>query len=230
MGIIFSTASTPRVLPERDDGLLPFKSVTFLPQYQQSKPQTRGAKPQVANIGDDYWLVQYATYDMHWYEALAYQAWLHSLRGGMIPFCAWHPLLRYPINYRNGFAGLTRVGGGAFDGTCKVYGFAETLDAITLSNLPEGFTVAIGDRFSVPFGSLQLLHEVVSGGVAAANGRVTLAIEPTLPISFVASTDEAPVTATFNKPWMLASLDASSVQGPFEEGLYGAVSFSAVQI
>lgn len=225
MGLVI-TSGIPRAMPERDDGLQPFASASFDPAYQQAVAPTRGGRPQVANLGSDLWVMSFETHPLRYDDALDYLAWLQSLRGGARLFKAWHPHLRYPLNYRNGFAGMTRVGGGSFDGTCTIDSVGETLDTLTLTTLPDAFILKRGDMISMPFGSSQTLHRIIAGATANSFGAATVTVEPTIPISFATSPE---VTATLVKPWCLAVVDANSIKGPFQSGQFGTVSFSAVQ-
>lgn len=218
------TSGFPRDMPERDDGVLPFENASFDPLYQQTKAPLRGGLVQVANIGTELWKISFKTHAMEYEDALDYAAWLHSLRGGARLFKAWHPLLAYPINYPDGFAGMTRAGGGAFDGTCTLTAIGGSRDTITLSTLPAAYVFKRGDMVSFPMGSSQTLHRVVASATADGTGDATLTVEPTIPLAATTS-----VTAVLVKPWCLAVLDAESVNGPFEPGQIGRVQFSAVQ-
>lgn len=221
------TTGFPRDMPEYASGFMPLRTATFQPAYGISRSPTRGGRPQSASVARDYWTMDFTSVDLRYDDALDYEAWLHSLRGGQRYFKAWHPHLRYPLAYKaTGLTGLTRAGGGSFDGTSPITAFAGTLDTITLSTLPVGFNVSRGDMLSMAFGSVQLLHRVIAGGLANGSGALTVTVEPTLPISFTTSPT---VTANFVKPWCVAVVDPSSVKASYSDGLYGTLQFSAQQ-
>ncbi len=222
--VLVVTSGFPRDMPETTGGILPFDEATFDTLYTQSSAPTRGGQAQVVNLGPDLWSMRFSTKDMGYEDALDYQAWAQSLRGGARLFKAWHPLLRYPISYRNGFGGLTRAGGGTFDGTCTLTTIGAARDSITLTNLPVGFSLKRGDMVSFPMGASQTLHRVMAAATASAGGSVTLTIEPIVPLAAVTG-----VTATFFKPWCLAVIDAQSIKGPLSAGQIGSLEFSAVQ-
>lgn len=227
MGSLVITSGFPRDMPERADGIMPLSSAEFDIVYDITKAPTRGGRLQRAGVGSPLFAMNFVSIAMLYYDALDYQAWLNSLRGGQLLFKAWHPHLRYPTGYKaNGFTGLTRVGGGAFDGTCSVTGFAVSLDQITLGTLPAGFTINRGDMVSMAWGSTQLLHRVIAGGAAGGGGGLVLTIEPTLPISFSLSPS---VTANFLKPWCFGVVDPASIKCNFGDGLYGTLQFAADQ-
>lgn len=196
----------------------------FDPMYQQAVAPTRGGLVQVANLGADLWFMQYATAPLDYQQAMEWLAFLHSLRGGLRTFKAWHPLRRYPLGYPTGFAGLTRAGGGAFDGTCTLSTISGPRDQITLTTLPVSFAFNIGDMVSFPMGSTQCLVRVLEAATADGSGIATLLIEPTVPLAATTS-----VTATLTKPWCHAVVDAKSIRGPIGPGYVEAVSFSAMQ-
>lgn len=220
------TQGFPLEMPTRSDGVLPFNSGTFKLLYGISKAPNRGAKQQVVELAPSLWQMSFSTPQIYYDEAIELQTWLEMLQGGLKLFKAYHPHLTYPLNYRNGFAGLSRAGGGSFDGTCTVTDFAETLDSLTVGGLPTGFSLRLGDMISMPFEDTQILHRITAPAIANGFGAVTLPIVPPLPISFAASPE---VAATFFKPWCYATVDADSIDGPLSEGQLGSVSFSAVE-
>jgi hypothetical protein len=225
MGLII-TSGFPLEMPTWSDGVLPFNQATFKPLYGITKAPNRGGRQQVAELAPPLWQMQFATPTIDAEDAMELQTWLELLQGGLKLFKAYHPMLTYPLAYPNGFGGLTKVGGGDFDGTCTVIDFGETLDSLTLSGLPNGFKLRFGDMISMPFGDTQILHRITSAVTAGSSGEATFSVVPNLPISFAVSPE---VEATFYKPWCYATVDADSIDGPFSEGRKGSVTFSAVQ-
>lgn len=225
MNLVFDTNS-PGFLPETTDGFLPFKTGNFKKLYNQSKAPTRGAKPQVIGLAPQQWQMSFASDVLNWPDANALMTVLESYEGGTILFKAWHPQLRFPQKYRaSGFAGLTRSGGGAFDGNCNITSAGVNRRTLEVSNLPGGFKFTLGDMISVPFSDDQLLFRILADATANPGGIVTISITPTLPLAF--SVGETPPVATVFKPWCFASIDADSIDGPLE-GNTGTVSFTAV--
>lgn len=216
----------PLEMPTRSDGVLPFNQATFKPLYGITKAPNRGSKQQVVELAPQLWQMRFSTPNIYYDEAIELQTWLEMLQGGLRLFKAYHPHLTYPLNYRHGFAGLSRAGGGSFDGTCSVTDFGEALDTLMIGGLPAGFSLRLGDMISMPFEDSRILHRITAPVVADVAGNATLSIVPPLPISFAVSPE---VTATFYKPWCYATVDADSIDGPFQEGQFGSVSFSAVE-
>lgn len=213
----------PRDMPELSGRCL-WNQVDFAPAYMQARAPLRGGVVQVINIGADLWTMSYVTSALTHQQAMDYMAWLHSLRGGARLFKAWHPLRRYPYLYPNGFGGLNRAGGGSFDGTCTLSAIGAARDTISLSTLPAGLQISVGDMVSFAIGASRGLVQVLDAAVANGAGAVTLTVEPFVPLA--ASVGAA---ATLVKPWCLAVLDPSSVSGPVQPGFVQSISFKATQ-
>lgn len=124
----------------------------------------------------------------------AWRAFVSQVRGAMRRFLG-HDLARpYPKAYLStGFAGMTRAGGGAFDGTATDWSETITADddsEITLTGLPAGFVLDLGDYIGFeyeateePFAGLtwHAPVRVVVGGTADGTGEVTVTCEPPVP-------------------------------------------------
>jgi len=216
----------PRDLPELSGNRVFFNKAEFKPVYQQIVAPSRGGLVQVANIGSDLWTMAYATPPLKHAAAKEQFAWLQSLRGGVRTFKAWDPLCRFPEAYPNGFGGMTRAGGGAFDGTCTLSAIGTDRDTITLTTLPANFVFTAGDMVSFPMGaSSRCLVRVLESVTGSGAGAATLTVEPWIPLAASAGTAEV----TLIKPWCLAIIDAGSISGPVQPGYVASVSFNAVQ-
>lgn len=218
------TSGFPRDLPLRDDGLLPFEAATFDPYYQNTMAPTRGGGIQVANIGTELWQINFKSHVMGHGEALEYHAWLHSLRGGARLFKAWHPHLAYPVAYPGGFGGMNRGTGGSFDGTCTISAIGAQRDTLTITTLPNAFSIRMGDMVSFVMGASRTLHRIMAPVTASGVGTAVVTVEPTIPLAAVSG-----VEGTFVKPWCLAVVDAKSLKGPWQPNQFGSVEFSATQ-
>lgn len=220
------TITFPRDLPELPGNRLLFNQAEFEPQYQNTVSPFRGGLVQVFNLATDLWAMNFATVKMDYQQGTEYMAWLHSLRGGLRTFRAWHPLRRFPFLYPNGFASMTRGTGGAFDGTATLTAIGVSRDTITLTQLPSNFAISIGDMVSFPMtGAGQCLLRVMEAATANGVGTVTLTVEPWVPLAATAGTNQV----TLVKPWCLAVVDAKSIKGPMRPGHYDQITFSAVQ-
>lgn len=212
----------PRDLPAG----LRFASARFDLQHQQLTALAAGGQAQVANVGPELWHASYRTVKLREDEGEAMLAWLSSLRGGAKLFRAWNPLRRYTIARPEGYAGLVRAGTAtAFTGAATVTTITALRDGVTLSGLPAAFVLAAGDWLSIPVSAARVsLHRIVEGATASGTGIASVLVEPAiLPDAAVG------VSADLAAPYMLAVLDAKSVQHSWERGRIVQVSFEAIQ-
>jgi hypothetical protein len=215
------TITYPRDLPT------PFaiRQTKFQPLYQQVTAPALGGLMQAADIGPQLWDISYATRILKETEGAAWEAWLDSMQGAIRTFKAWHPLRRYALSYPAGYGSLTRHGGGAFDGTATVVSVAETLDAITIDTLPDGFKLLAGDMLSYAAGGVQVLHRILEDATASGLGVVTVSVSP-----IAKPTPAEDTVVTFDKPWCKAVLDPKSVAIKWDLGRIAQVSFNAMQV
>lgn len=221
------TITFPRDLPA---GNIWRDTCRMTPLYAQVAAPTRGGLVQVANIGRDRWGFQFETVPLIEPQAHEVAAWVRSLRGGVRLFKARFPLRDYLIAYPSGYGGMTRSGGGAFDGTATLSAVGATLDTVSLSTLPAGLVFKAGDLLSIAYASgVQGLHEVMEPETAGGGGAVTLTVEPTVLPGFAIG-----ATVRLAQPFCLAVLDSRS-QAPVRWSTgrpgtrRGVVAFSAVQ-
>lgn len=213
----------PRDMLETN-GRVVFETAQFMLSYSHARAPDRGNRQQVSNLAPDLWVMEYATPKLSYWDAMDTMAWLYSLRGGRRTFKARHPLYTYPSGYRSGFTGLTRAGGGSFDGTCTLSAISTDRSTVTLSGLPAGFTVATHDLLSFPMGTSRCLVAALEAATANGSGVLSVVVEPELPLDATTG-----VTATFNRPWCLAIIDDKSIRGPLKPGHAEAITFTATQ-
>nr|WP_314525489.1 hypothetical protein [uncultured Brevundimonas sp.] len=135
--------------------------------------------------GAPVWILKATIRDGDEDETDEWFAFLDALRGLQRPFLA-HDLTRpYPRAYPTGFAGLSRAGGGAFDGTATSWSVNADRDQITLAGQPAAFPLKRRDglmlRWSTGGEPRRSLHRLSAPATATAGGVVTLAVEPPVP-------------------------------------------------
>ena len=188
------------------DLIEPFRvrSCTFEPMEIEARNAARGGQIQIVSLGPTVWSIKYESVPLLEADAAAWEAWLSSLRGGLRTFKAWHPLRRYARAYPAGYGGLTRHGGGSFDGTATRSTIGAGLDTVLLTGLPSTFAVKVGDMVSWAHSATnQALHRVVEDATASA-GQVTLAVEPLIRPSPTGT------VASLEKAWCHAVLDRTA--------------------
>lgn len=154
-----------------------------------------------------------------------WRAFLDSLRGASRTFIGFDPARKFPVNYRNGFAGLTRAGGGSFDGTASSWSINTDRDEPTLNGLPASFKLRPGDMlgFSWSSGAKRTLHRILESVDANGSGVATVQVEPRVP-AYVST-----ATATLATPGAVMRLVPGSVSAASTMHVHGSVSFEAVQ-
>lgn len=201
------------------------RAVTFEPLHLQARGAARGGRAQVIGLGPSIWAMRYETVPLAEAQVAEWEAWLSTLRGGLRTFKAWHPMRRHLREYPAGYGGLTRYGGGAFDGTCTLSSISVALDAVILSGLPVGLKIRNGDLVSWNHSSTsQALHRCVEPVDASALGQATIQIEP------LARPGSTGTAATLIRPWCHAVIDPASEDVRWSPSQRTAtVSFSAMQ-
>lgn len=117
-----------------------------------------------------------------------WRAWLARMRGGQRRFLAGDLARPYPLAHINGFAGMTRAGGGAFDGTATDW--SETINAdneseVTLEGMSADLVLSNGDyigfRWETEGDDRFAMVRVVVPAEADAGGEITVISEPPIP-------------------------------------------------
>jgi hypothetical protein len=152
----------------------------------------------------------------------AWRAFMLQIRGATRRFLGWDLGRPYPKAYPAGFSGMTRAGGGSFDGTATSW--AETIDAdgdsqVTLNGFPDGFELNAGDYVGFEYDATEssvaglpwsVVVRVVEGATADGSGVIAPVCEPPIP-----SAVPADATATVANPKCVMTLvtDQSKLNG-----------------
>ncbi len=183
----------------------------------QARNPSRGGAVQVVGLGPTVWTMKYQTVVLPESVAAAWEAWLSSMRGGKRLFKAWHPMRRYGLAYPSGPSG-------GFDGACTRTAIGGSLDTVTLSGLPVGYVLSVGDLMSWEHATnSQALHRVTEGATANGSGAATVTVEPEIRAS------PGSTSVALHKAWCHAVLDAASASVRWQAGRKAVVSFSARQ-
>lgn len=136
-----------------------------------------------------------------------WRAFMDRLRGRQRLFFGYDTARPFPRSRPNGFAGMTRAGGGAFTGGAT--GWAQNIDvdgnaAIALIGLPANLVLSIGDYIGWKWDAAgaaagtygrRALSRVVVGATSSAAGAVTVTTEPPIdtrvvPVGAIAHLDK----------------------------------------
>lgn len=132
-----------------------------------------------------------------------WRAFFARLRRSQRPFWAWDRDREFPKAYRDGFSRMTKIDGTPFDGALTSWSQAVDADGdarVTLGGLPSGLALGLGDYVGFrwdasgsPAGShdRRTMVRVVEPSISAADGTVTVMVEPALPVLVVPVAAEA---------------------------------------
>jgi len=150
-----------------------------------------------------------------------FRAFMLELRGATRRFLGRDLGRPYPKEHIGGFAGMTRAGGGAFDGTALDW--SETINAdgdseVTLTGLPAGLVLSTGDYIGFTWAAtdddvagldwhapVRIIRD--GGGTADGTGEVTVKSEPPIPSAVPGS-----ATAYLNQPACVMALIADKTK------------------
>ena len=114
-----------------------------------------------------------------------WRAFIGLLRGSQMPFYGYDNARPFPLSCPNGFVGMTRPGGGAFDGSATSWSISEDHQDVGLTGQPAGLVLGLGDygmlRWQTGGSERRSLHRVLVGGVANGSGVMSVMVEPPVP-------------------------------------------------
>lgn len=174
-------------LPDTPSGIA---RVRFEPQrVDYAAPQASGKQGGV-QAGWPLWAANFELDPSDPESADLWRAFFARLRGRIRRFYCGEPTRPFPLACPAGFAGMTRAGGGVFDGSAS--GWAQAINAdgdaeISLAGLPADLVLNIGDYVGFKWdatgaaaGSYErrTMARLVLPAQASAAGDVTVTVEP----------------------------------------------------
>lgn len=113
-----------------------------------------------------------------------WRAWISAQRGPGKLFFGSEQARPYPRAYPNGFGGMVRAGGGAFDGKAITWAVNGTRDVLTLTGLPAALALTWGDYVGFEWLTLgqprRALARCVEKATGSGAGAVAVTFEPPL--------------------------------------------------
>lgn len=156
--------------------------------------------------------------------------WIDSVKSPPQPVLAWDVRHPHPFAYPNGISGLTRAGGGAFDGTCTLSAVDADGLRLTLSGLPAGFQLGPADPLSFDWdasgGKSRRAYHRVSSALAGADGSGVLQVEVR---PATVGTYSTGATVYLDKPTFKGFLVPGSDESPTSGDQVGVFKFQIKQ-
>ncbi|WP_454914979.1 hypothetical protein [Xanthobacter sediminis] len=190
---------------------------------QMSVITLEGGGVEAAEMGEPIWKLSATTEPLRWSGRRQLAAWHASLAGSR-RILAYDWVGSYPIAYGAAVLGLTRAGGGAFNGTATLGPVTAT--TVMLTGLPANYIVSTGDRMSFAWNDSRAYHEAMETVVATSGGVATVTVEPAVRLE-PAPTIGAAVALVRPTCVMMIVPDSWNMD---ESGALGPASFDAVQV
>ncbi len=218
------TITFPRALPA--ELIARLSTCSFERTYIQEEAPTRGGDTIARDLGPDLWTATYQSALLTPVNFKIVEAWLDSLNGSLNAFLGYDIARTFAINYPNGYGGLIRAGGGAFDGTASLTSVAGDNVTPTIGTLPVGFQIAIGDYMGWTYnsGASVALHRAVAAATADGSGNLAVEVRPPIRGGWSGGATVALtlVTGKFK-------LVKGSVKKNISPAGYGSIGFQGIQ-
>lgn len=164
------------------------------------------------SAGSPLWMSEWTLPTTGQARADEWRAWVSSLRGSGRLFLGAEQHRPLPLAHQaTGFSGMTRAGGGAFDGTATSWSVNGTRDVVTLNGQPVGLTLSWGDYIGFKWTTTgqvrRALVRCVEPAVANGSGVIAVTVEPPLPLL-----TSAGAVATLDRPDCLMKLIPSATK------------------
>lgn len=176
MALIF-----PRAMPEGGVDSQSFD----IARVDYASPRTDGRQDSIT-AGFPLWRMSLTLNNGDVDETDEWRAWVLAQRGSQRLFFGRDLTRPFPRACPEGFDGMTRAGGGAFDGAATSWSFNTARDELTLTGLPPGLPLSLNDYAGFRWGAAgagarRALVRAVEAGTASGAGVVTVTVEPPLP-------------------------------------------------
>jgi hypothetical protein len=149
----------------------------FSLRWRQEQSTQASGRILVKDMGSPLWTLRAASKTLSPNNLDAWKARLESLENGLQTFWGYSMTRCYPILYPRG----SWPTGTSFTGlTANLASINANRKAITLSALPAGFTLSVGDYISITIGTRKDLHQVMEAATAASGTTTEFEIRPHL--------------------------------------------------
>jgi hypothetical protein len=197
-------------------------TTVFEPVYRQEQSRVAGGRTYVKDLGDPLWTLTAQSRQLSPNELDYWRARLDVMEGGLQTFVGYSMSRYYPIKYPRG----TWPTGASFDGVATLLSVGTNRKSISVSGLPAGFELSIGDMVQVGTD----LHRVMEVATADSSGETSVfEVRPHIWPGVDAGGSPA-VTVTVKRPSCPMVIVPGSIQSQADPQTgWGAVSFQAIE-
>lgn len=197
-------------------------TTVFELSYRQEQSRVAGGKTYVKDLGDPLWMMTAQSRQLSPNELDYWRARLDAMENGLQTFSGYSMSRCYPIKYPRG----TWPTGVAFNGTATLLSVGSDSKSISISGLPAGYVVSVGDMVQVGTD----LHRVMEGSTASGAGDTAVfEVRPHIWPGVAAGGSPA-TTVTVKRPACVMAIVPGSVQSQADPQTgWGAVSFQAIE-
>jgi hypothetical protein len=197
-------------------------TTVFEPSYRQEQSRVAGGKTYVKDLGDPLWTLTAQSRQMSPNELDYWRARLDAMENGLQTFYGWQMSRYYPIKYPRG----TWPTGSSFNGTATLLSVGTNSKSISISGLPAGYVVSVGDMVQVGTD----LHRVMEDSTASGAGETSeFEVRPHIWPGVAAGGSPA-TTVIVKRPACVMAIVPGSIQSQADPQTgWGAVSFQAIE-
>jgi hypothetical protein len=188
----------------------------FSLRWRQEQSTLASGRVLVKDLGSPLWTLRGMTKPLSPNNLDAWRAKLNALENGLQTFYAYPMSRCFPIAYPNG----SWPTGAAFNGICTLASINANRKAITLSGLPAGFKLSVGDYLSI----VGDLHQVMEAATAASGTTTEFEIRPHIWPGVV-----TPRSVSVAQPYCIMAIVPGSVASDAQLNGWGSLSFSAME-
>lgn len=202
---------------------LPGWTVQFEPLWRQELSRTAGGRTYVKDLGDPLWTLSAQSRQLSPNELDYWRARLNAMENGLATFWGYSMSRCYPIKYPRG----TWPTGVAFDGEATLASVGSNNKSVSLSGLPDGYVISVGDYIQIGEADL---HMAMESAVAGLDGE-TAEFEVRPHIWPGVNAGDSPATIVkVKRPACIMAIVPGSIQSQADPQTgWGAVSFQAVE-
>jgi hypothetical protein len=185
-------------------------------RWRQEQSTQASGRVLVKDMGSPLWTLRAASKVLSPNNLDHWRARLTALENGLQQFRGYPMSRCFPQAYPNG----TWPTGGAFNGACQLASIDASRKIISLSGLPAGFKLSVGDYVSISGD----LHQAMEAATAAAGTTGFFEVRPHIWPSVT-----APKAASVKQPACLMTIVPGSISSDAQLNGWGSVSFQAIE-